>query len=135
VILKAIRREALPGAMRVTLELGGEAAYHHEASDGPPRVFIDLQNARPAAALTDATQAFADGLVRQIRVGRPLGTRTRVVLDLSGAASYTAYARYSTYRVVTDAARDAVAPVPSLPPASPAAAAPAAARPVPSEPR
>ena len=135
VILKAIRREALPGAMRVTLELGGEAAYHDEATDGPPRVLIDLQNARPAEALTDATQAFADGLVRQIRVGRPLGTRTRVVLDLSGAASYTVYALYSPYRVVIDFARDAAAPVPSPSPVSAAAAAPAGARPVPSEPR
>jgi N-acetylmuramoyl-L-alanine amidase len=134
VILKAIRREALPGATRVTLELGGEAAYHDETTDGPPRVFIDLLNARPAAALTDATQAFADGLVRQIRVGRPLGTRTRVALDLSGAASYTVYALYSPYRVVIDFARDAVAPVPSPSPVS-AAAAPAGARPVPSEPR
>ena len=48
VMLKAIRREALPGAMRVTLELEGEAPYHDEEIDGPPRVFLDLQNTRPA---------------------------------------------------------------------------------------
>jgi hypothetical protein len=51
VMLRAVRREALPGAMRVTLELGGEAPYHDEEIGGPPRVFIDLQNTRPVEAL------------------------------------------------------------------------------------
>src|SRR5205814_5345779 len=95
VMLKAIRREALPGAMRVTLELEGEAAFHDEEIDGPPRVFIDLQNTRPVETLKDVTQAFTDDVVRRIRVGRQLGTRTRVVLDLTSAAPHTVYALYS----------------------------------------
>ena len=108
-MLKAIRREVLPGAMRVTLELGGEAAYHDEEVDAPPRVFIDLQNTRPVEALKDVTQAFPDDLVRQIRVGRQLGTRTRVVLDLTAAAPRAVYALYNPYRVVIDFSRDAPA--------------------------
>ena len=95
VMLTAIRREVLAGALRVTIELEGEAAYHDEQIDGPPRVFIDLQNARPVEALKDATQTFPDDVVRQIRVGRQLGTRTRVVLDLTGAPPHTTYALYS----------------------------------------
>ncbi len=135
VMLRAIRREALPGAMRVTLELGGEAPYHDEEIGGPPRVFIDLQNTRPVEALKDVTQAFPDDLVRQIRVGRQLGTRTRVVLDLSGTAPHTVYALYNPYRVVIDFAREAVTPRATIagPVASPTA--PASAAPVPSEPR
>jgi N-acetylmuramoyl-L-alanine amidase len=134
VMLRAIRREALPGAMRVTLELGGEAPYHDEEIGGPPRVFIDLQNTRPVEALKDVTQAFPDDLVRQIRVGRQLGTRTRVVLDLSGTAPHTVYALYNPYRVVIDFAREAVTPRAAIagPVASPTA--PASAAPVPSEP-
>ena len=107
VMLKAIRREALPGAMRVTLELGGEVAYHDEEIDGHARVLIDLQNTRPVEALKDVTQAFPDDLVRQIRVGRQLGTRTRIVLDLTAAVPPTVYALYNPYRVVIDFARDA----------------------------
>src|SRR5258705_4767121 len=129
VMLKAIRREALPGAVRVTLELGGEAAYHDEQIDGPSRVFIDLENTRRVEALTDATRAFPDDLVRQIRVGHPVGTRTRVVLDLAGAVPHTIYALYNPYRVVIDFARQAVAPA-----AGGAVAAPGAPS-VPSEPR
>ena len=125
VTLKAIRREALPGAMRVTLELEGEAAYHDEEIDGPPRVFVDLQNTRPVDARKDVTQTFPDDLVRQIRVGRQLGTRTRVVLDLTGTAPHTTYALYNPYRVVIDFAREA----------TPAPAAAVIAAPVPAEPK
>ncbi len=107
VMLTAIRREVLAGALRVTIELEGEAAYHDEQIGGPPRVFIDLQNARPVEALKDATQTYPDDVVRQIRVGRQVGTRTRVVLDLSGTPPHTTYALYSPYRVVIDFAREA----------------------------
>jgi N-acetylmuramoyl-L-alanine amidase len=106
VVLKTIRREALAGAMRVTLELEGEATFRDEEIAGQPRVFIDLQNTRPAETLKDATQAFPDDLVRQIRVGPQVGTRTRVVLDLSARAPHTVYALYNPYRVVIDFARD-----------------------------
>jgi N-acetylmuramoyl-L-alanine amidase len=105
-----IRRESLPGAMRVTLELEGEALYHDEEIGGPPRVFVDLENTRPVEALKDVTQAFPDDLVRQIRVGRQLGTKTRVVLDLTSSAPHTVYALYNPYRVVIDFAREAPAP-------------------------
>jgi N-acetylmuramoyl-L-alanine amidase len=107
VMLTAIRREVLAGALRITIELEGEAAYHDEQIDGPPRVFIDLQNARPVEALRDATQTFPDDVVRQIRVGRQVGTRTRVVLDLTGTPPHTTYALYSPYRIVIDFAREA----------------------------
>ena len=106
VILKAIRRDALAAAMRVTLELEGEATFRDEEVAGQPRMFIDLQNTRPAKTLKDVTQAFSDDLVRQIRVGPQVGTRTRVVLDLSARAPHTVYALYNPYRVVIDFARD-----------------------------
>jgi N-acetylmuramoyl-L-alanine amidase len=106
VVLKAIRREALPGAMRVTLELEGEATFHDEEVAGQPRVVIDLQGTRPLETLQETTQAFSEDLVRQIRVGPQAGTRTRVVLDLSARAPHTVYALYNPYRVVIDFVRE-----------------------------
>jgi len=106
VTLTAIRREVLPGALRITLELEGETEYHAEQIDGPPSVFIDLDNARAVDALTNVTHAFPDDVVKQIRIGRQVGTRTRIVLDLAGAAPHTTYALYSPFRVVIDFARD-----------------------------
>lgn len=105
-VLKAIRREALAGAMRVTLEFEGEAIFHEEEVAAQPRVAIDLQNTRPVDNLKDLTQAFPDDVVRQIRVGSAAGVRTRVVLDLQTRTPHTTYALYNPYRVVVDFARD-----------------------------
>lgn len=108
-MLTAVRRDVLPDALRVTLELEGETAYSDERIEGPPRVVIDLDNTRAIAALTDASLAFPDDVVRQIRVGRPQGARTRVVLDLAGAHRHSVYVLYSPYRVVIDFERPSAA--------------------------
>ena len=102
VILKSVRRDILTGAVRVTLELEGEATYHDEEVAGQSRVVVDLQNTRPVENLKDVTETFPDDLLRQIRVGRQVGTRTRVVLDLSAPAPHTAYVLYNPDRVVID---------------------------------
>ena len=106
VVLRAIRREALAGAVRVTLELEGEATFHDQEIAGQPRVTIDLQNTRPVETLKEVTQTFSGDLVREIHVAPQAGTRTRVVLDLSARAPHTVYALYNPYRVVIDFARE-----------------------------
>lgn len=133
--LKAIRREALPDALRITLELEREAMFHEERLDGPPRVFIDLRNTQPVEALKDATVPFPDDVVRQARIGRQADNRTRVVFDLDGAGRYSVYSLYNPYRIVIDferaAPRNAKAPAPTATPVAPTsgrgAAPPAAA--------
>ena len=105
--LKAIRRDVLPDAVRITLELEREAAFHEERIDGPPRVFVDLQQTRVVEALRDVTIPFPDDVVRQARVGRQLDNRTRVVLDLQGAGRYSVYSLYNPYRIVIDFERTA----------------------------
>jgi N-acetylmuramoyl-L-alanine amidase len=108
-VLKGVRREILPDALRITLELEREVPFYDERIEGPPRVFIDLTNTRAADALRDATLRFDDDVVRQVRVGRQQNTRTRVVLDLQGAARHSVYALYNPYRVVVDVERVAAA--------------------------
>ena len=130
--LKAIRREVLPQVLRVTLELDAEVAFHHERIDGPPRVFIDLPGTRAAESVRDANLPFAEDVVRQIRVGRHIASRIRVVLDLRDAGRYSVYSLYNPYRLVFDFERGtAGAPVPvigAMPaPVPPPAAAPAVA--------
>jgi N-acetylmuramoyl-L-alanine amidase len=115
VTLQAIRREALPDTLRVTLELDREVAFSNERIEGPPRIFIDLSNTRAAEALKDATIPFPDGPVRQVRVGRQLNSRTRVVLDLNGAGSHSVYAVYDPYRIVIDIERTSRAAATVLP--------------------
>ena len=105
--LKAIRREVLPDALRITLELEREAAFSEERLEGPPRVFIDLRNTQPVEALKDAAVSFSDDVVRQARVGRQPDNRTRIVFDLQGAGRHSVYSLYNPYRIVIDFERPA----------------------------
>jgi N-acetylmuramoyl-L-alanine amidase len=137
--LRAIRREALPDALRITLEFGREAIFHEERVDAPPRVLIDLPNTQAVEALKDATIAFPDDVVRQARIGRQQDSRTRVVFDLQSAGRHSVYSLYNPYRIVIDferaagaraaatAAANIIPPVPPpdapTPPAPPSSAA------------
>ena len=105
--LKAIRREMLPDALRITLELEREAMFFEGRLEGPSRVFVDLRNTQAVEALKDATITFADDVVRQARIGRQPDSRTRVVFDMQGAARYSVYSLYNPYRVVIDFERTA----------------------------
>ena len=109
--LNAIRREVLPDALRITLELGREAVFYEERLDGPPRVFVDLHDTQAVGALRNATIPFQGDVVRRARVGQQADNRTRVVFDLQGAGRYSVYSLYNPYRVVIDFER--------LPPADP----------------
>jgi len=111
--LTGIRREVLADVVRVTLELEREPVFTSERIDGPPRVFIDMQNTRASDLLKDATLPYADDVVRQIRVGRQLNGRIRVVMDLGSSARYSVYALYNPFRIVIDFDRKA----PGAPPA------------------
>jgi N-acetylmuramoyl-L-alanine amidase len=129
--LKAIRREILPDAVRVTLELEREAMFYEERLENPARVFVDLKNTRTVDALKDATIAFEDDVVRQARIGRQPDNRTRIVFDLQGAGRYSVYSLYNPNRVVIDFERTKGSRPPSpgpttAPPAT--AAAPASAQ-------
>ena len=136
--LTAIRRDAIPGAVRVTIELDRETAFREERLDGPPRVFLDFPNTAATATLKDRSMSFDGDAVRHVRVGRPAPGVTRVVLDLDGAARYSVYPLYGPFRLVIDverasaaAARQAPERPDRRPSASRVAAAPA---PLPSRP-
>ena len=119
--IKSIRRAVLADAIRITIELDREVAFHEERLDDPARVFVDLSFARPAPSLLDRTLRF-DGdndVVRQIRIGRHPNNTTRVVLDAMGVSSYTLYALYSPYRLVIDCVRTKPAPLVATPLAAP----------------
>jgi N-acetylmuramoyl-L-alanine amidase len=100
--LKTIRREVLPDAVRITLELEREAMFYEERLDNPARVFVDLRNTRTVEALKDATIAFDGDVVRQARIGRQADNRIRVVFDLQAAGRYSVYSLYNPNRVVID---------------------------------
>jgi N-acetylmuramoyl-L-alanine amidase len=105
--IKEIRRAVLPDAVRITIELDTEVAFHEERIADPARVFVDLPGTRAAPALIDQTLRFEDDadIVRQVRVGRHPNNTTRVVLDAAGVTSYSVYPLYGPYRLVIDCVR------------------------------
>jgi N-acetylmuramoyl-L-alanine amidase len=116
--IKAIRREVLVDAVRITIELDHEVTFHDERIPDPVRVFVDLPATRAAPALLDKTLRFErdNDIVRQIRIGRHPNTTTRVVLDAVGISRYSVYPLYDPYRLVIDCVRE---PAPGIvPPAS-----------------
>ena len=130
--LRAIRREVLPDALRITLELEQEATFVEERLDAPMRVSVDLRDTQAVEALKDATITFPDDVVRRARVGRQPGNRTRVVFDLQGAGRHSVYSLYNPYRVVIDFERTATAAKPPVP--APAAPLSSKAAPLPGTP-
>jgi N-acetylmuramoyl-L-alanine amidase len=115
-VVTAVRRESLPDAVRIVIQLDREVIFRDQRLDGPPRVFIDLTNATPVAALKDQAFAFGSDVVRHVRVGRPSPGVTRVVLDLDGAAGYSVYPLYHPFRLVVDFERatPGASPAPAL---------------------
>lgn len=106
--IKEVRRDVLADAVRITIELDREVAFHDERIPDPVRVFVDLPSTRASPALLDKTLRF-DGdndIVHQIRIGRHPNAMTRVVLDAGGVASYSVYPLYDPYRLVIDCVRE-----------------------------
>jgi N-acetylmuramoyl-L-alanine amidase len=107
VAIRDVKKSELPDGTRVTIEMDAEVVYHSERIDNPKRVFFDLKNTRPGAALQDATLKFDDALVREVRLGRHPNA-TRVVMDMEGAESYSVFTLYDPFRIVVDFKRSAV---------------------------
>lgn len=138
VAIRDIKRTPLPDGTRVSIEMDGESAWHAERLDGPPRVFFDIQGARPVAALQDATLRFTSDVVKEIRLGRHPQNTTRVVMDMDGVENYSVFTLYNPFRLIIDfkaaAAGSPAAPVASQPPPATGPAAPPIAPPPASSP-
>jgi N-acetylmuramoyl-L-alanine amidase len=102
ILIRDIKRSAIPQGMRVTIEMDSETSYRAERLDNPRRVFFDLKGTRPVAALLDATIRYSDEIVREIRLGRHPNSTTRIVFDMAGVDSYSVFTLYSPYRLVID---------------------------------
>jgi N-acetylmuramoyl-L-alanine amidase len=147
--IRAVQRDVLPEAVRITVEMDREVPFYQERLENPSRLFLDLKGTRTVSKLVDATFQYDSDVVREIRLGRHPANTIRIVLDLEGVGHYSVFTLYEPYRIVIDCERaggtrlgpfsDGVgpkenAPGPFLAPAPPAAAAPLAPPPAPPAP-
>jgi N-acetylmuramoyl-L-alanine amidase len=111
VSLRDVKREVIGAVVRITLVFDGEVSYHQQELANPSRLYFDLDRTTPTPALQDATLSFEGPTGRHIRLGRPKGQTTRVVIDTQGARSYSVFALYNPYRLAIDMApSSAIAP-------------------------
>ena len=100
--IREIRRTAFPDGVRVTIEMDGESLFEQQTLENPKRLFFDLKNAQASGSLQDATIKFADGAVKQIRLGRRPEHTTRVVLDTEEVENFSVLTLHNPYRIVID---------------------------------
>ena len=103
--IRDVRRDVLPEAVRITVELDREVPFYQEQLAKPSRVFLDLKGTRTIPKLVDADFKFDFDVVRDIRLGRHPNNTTRIVIDLEGVSRYSVYTLYSPYRIVIDCER------------------------------
>jgi N-acetylmuramoyl-L-alanine amidase len=131
-MIRAVRRDVLPEAVRITLELDREVPFYQERIENPSRVFIDLKGAQTIPKLAGAVLKYDTDVVREIRLGRHASKTTRIVVDLEGVSRYSVYTLYAPYRIVIDCERTSTEPrsgVPSTPRGPERISAPPAAQP------
>ena len=113
--IRSVTVTPLPRGERVTIELSREVSFAGDRVANPDRVFFDFPNSAAPTTLNDRVQSLSGRLLKTVRVGRPAGGVTRVVLELDGAPRYSAFPMYEPFRLVVDLESDAI-----VPPAAPA---------------
>ncbi|HKL26647.1 MAG TPA: N-acetylmuramoyl-L-alanine amidase [Desulfuromonadales bacterium] len=100
-----------PGYTRIVLDLSAQSNFTSnflpaDAKEGaPPRLYLDLEPAELGSGL-DQPRIVDDGLLQQIRTGRPQPGTVRVVLDLESVSDYKIFPLGDPYRIVVDIAGD-----------------------------
>lgn len=137
--LNGVRSWSNPGYTRIVIDLSRPTDYTSTllaadpAINAPPRLFLDLLETLPVGGLPESS-VVNDGLLRQIRTGKPEVGRTRVVLDLLSFDNYKIFTLTEPFRIIIDIAGSAgaipVVAAPSQPAPDPIAAIVTAAPPV-----
>lgn len=105
--LSSIRFWSNQGYTRVVLNLSRKGTYKtcllpaDPKGGNGPRLVIDLPGSLAGAGVME-TQDVADGLLRQIRTGRPEPGLLRVVLDLQSYKKYEIFPLADPFRIIID---------------------------------
>ena len=107
VTVEDVRAEANGGDTRLVVALSGSARFRVEAvaaqpaAGVPPRLYLDLFDARIGAADRVAPRV-SQGAVQRVRATTREATTTRLIIDVPGLRRYVAFAMAEPFRVVID---------------------------------
>jgi N-acetylmuramoyl-L-alanine amidase len=105
--LTGVRFFSNPGFTRVVLDLSRRADYGANILPGDfkngvaPRLYVDVKDVVPVPELGEST-VVEDGLLRQIRIGRPCKGTVRIVFDLVDSKDYEVFSLEDPHRIVVD---------------------------------
>jgi len=101
----AIEHQAGKDRIRVVLHCQGPVQYVGGTATNPSRIFFDLKGTRPASTLARES-AVDDSVVQRVRVALNRPGVTRMVLDLTREAPYTATFLPNPPRLVVEVMRE-----------------------------
>ena len=96
----AVRFWSTGDTTRVAVEVSSEFKYKSDHLDDPPRLFFDVQGARPV--MPQRTIPVGDRLLKQIRIAETQRGVTRIVLDLEQEADFTASQLSNPERLIVE---------------------------------
>jgi AMIN domain-containing protein len=128
-----IEHQASKDRVRVVLRCDAPVQYVGGTATNPSRIFFDLKGTRPAARLAKES-AVGDAIVERVRVALNRPGVTRMVLDLTRPAPYTATFLPNPPRLVIEVMREGTSAESAVltKPSRPAAPAPSRSAPPPS---
>ena len=97
-----VRHWMTADSTRVVIELERKVRYEAGRVANPARIYIDLYDTRPAAAISGKTVAVENGLLKSVKAGRHRVDVTRVVLTVADRSDYSLSELPNPYRLVVD---------------------------------
>lgn len=85
-LVRAVRSEALDGAVRIVVDTDGSAQYKDFVLPDPWRIVVDVTGVR--SAFGNKTTVVGAALVERFRVGQPSANVVRIVLDTKSKVPY-----------------------------------------------
>ena len=89
-------------SLRVVVDVEGQPVFTRGEAQNPPRVYVDIANARLSTALDRREFPVESDMLHGIRVGQYDADTVRVVLDLADAGDVAAFTLGDPNRIVID---------------------------------
>jgi N-acetylmuramoyl-L-alanine amidase len=102
-LVSGIRHWSTPVYTRIAIDLQSQVAYQAARVPNPDRIYFDLYGARLEPALNGkAVEVVDDGFLKRIRAAQFSNNVTRIVLDVSLVADYSAFLLPNPWRLIID---------------------------------
>jgi N-acetylmuramoyl-L-alanine amidase len=102
-LVTGIRHWSTPVYTRIAIDLQNQVAYQAARVPDPDRIYFDLYGARLEPELNGkSVEVVDDGFLKRIRAAQFSNNVTRIVLDVSSVADYSAFLLPNPWRLIID---------------------------------